>query len=275
VEHTQSPAIHNTLAEIMDINMTYVPFHVDNERLGDAIKGAYGLNILGMNVTVPYKNDVIGYLADIDVMAKNIGAVNTLVRVEGGYKGYNTDITGLWRAMKSDGVNIEGEEVIILGAGGVGRAVTFMCASSGAKCVYLLNRNSDKAQSVANEVNSKLGMKNVVPMPLYDYAKFTVKPERKYIVIQATSVGLFPNVEDVVIEDYDFYKCIKAGYELIYNPWETMFMQLVKANGGKAYNGLKMLLYQGIDAFELWNNCHVSDESAYIVYDRLKSNVRK
>jgi shikimate dehydrogenase len=274
VEHTQSPAIHNTLAELMDINMAYVPFHVENGQLGDAVKGAYGLNVLGMNVTVPYKNDIIEYLVDIDVMAKNIGSVNTLVREEGGYKGYNTDITGLWRAMKSDGVNIEGEEVVVLGAGGVGRAVTFMCASSGAKKVYLINRNSDKAESVASEVNSKLGLNNVVAMPLYDYVKLVGKGERKYIAIQATSVGLFPNVENAVIEDYDFYKCIKVGYDLIYNPWETMFMQLVKANGGKAFNGLKMLLYQGIDAFELWNNCHVSDESAYIIYDKLKSNVR-
>jgi shikimate dehydrogenase len=218
---------------------------------------------------------VLPFLKDIDVMANNIGSVNTLVREEGGYKGYNTDITGLWRAMKSDGVNIEGEEIIVLGAGGVGRAVTFMCASSGAKKVYLLNRNSEKAQKVADEVNTKLATKNVVAMPLYDYVKLVGKGERKYLAIQATSVGLFPNVENAVIEDYDFYKCIKAGYDLIYNPWETMFMQLVKANGGQAFNGLKMLLYQGIDAFELWNGRHVSEESASIIYNQLKKNVRK
>jgi shikimate dehydrogenase len=275
VEHTQSPAIHNTLADLMNINMAYVPFHVENGRLGDAIKGAYGLNILGMNVTVPYKNDVIPFLKDIDDMAGNIGAVNTLVRVDGGYKGYNTDITGLRRAMESDGVTVGGEEVIILGAGGVGRAVTFMCASSGAKKVYLLNRNADKAVCVADEVNGKLGIGSVIPMSLSDYTKLIGNSRSKYLVIQATSVGLAPNINDTAIDDIEFYKCISAGYDLIYNPWETKFMKLVKANGGQAFNGLKMLLYQGIDAFELWNNCHVPDESAYIIYNKLMDNIRK
>jgi shikimate dehydrogenase len=258
----------------MNINMVYVPFHVGEGQLGAAIKGAYGLNVLGMNVTVPYKNDVIQYLVDIDSMAKNIGAVNTLVRIDGGYKGYNTDITGLKRAMESDGVSVGGESVIILGAGGVGRAVTFMCASSGAKRVYLLNRNVDKAKNVADEVNGKLGTDSVVPMPISDYMKLVEGGGQKYLVIQATSVGLAPNVNDVVIDDEKFYKCIKAGYDLIYNPWETRFMRLVRENGGQAYNGLKMLLYQGIDAFELWNGCHVSDESAFIIYKKLMDKLR-
>jgi shikimate dehydrogenase len=269
IEHTQSPAIQNWLAELIDINFKYVPFLVEEGQLENAIKGAYALNIQGMNVTVPYKKDVMQYLVDIDDMAKNIGSVNTLVRVKGGYKGYNTDITGLKRAMQSDNINIEGEEVVILGAGGVGRTVAFMCSSSGAKKVYLLNRNEDKAKSVADEVNSKLGIGNVIPMALADYKNLLGNMERKYVAIQATSVGLFPNVEDVVLDDFDFYKCIKVGYDLIYKPWETMFMQLVMANGAKAYNGMKMLLYQGIDAFEIWNNCTMPDESTYMIYNHM------
>jgi shikimate dehydrogenase len=275
VEHTKSPAIQNSLAELVDTNVSYVPFHVENGRLEDAIKGAYALNIQGLNVTVPYKKDVIPYLVDIDEMAKNIGSVNTLRRVEGGFKGYNTDITGLMRAMKSDNVSIEGEEVIILGAGGVGRTVAFMCSSGGAKKVYILNRNADKAKSVADEVNSKIGLDNVIPMALSDYTNLITKIERKYVVIQATSVGMSPNVEEVVLDDYNFYKCIKAAYDLIYTPAETMFMQLVKVNGAPAYNGLKMLLYQAIDAFEIWNGCNLPDESAYMIYDHiLKDNKR-
>ncbi len=274
VEHTQSPVIHNTLADELGVNMAYLPFHVDNGQLETAIKGAYGLNVLGMNVTVPYKNDVIPFLKDIDKMAENIGAVNTLVRIEGGYKGYNTDITGLIRAMKSDGVQVQNEEIIILGAGGVGRAVTFMCAANGAASVYLLNRSADKAESVAGEVNRLLETDCVKAMAISDYTKLIGDCGRKYLVIQCTSVGLAPNVEDVVIDDKSFYRCVKAGYDLIYNPWETKFMKLVKSNGGEAFNGLKMLLYQGIDAFELWNNCKVSDESAYIIYEKLVKNVR-
>lgn len=269
VEHTQSPVIHNTLAKELDINMTYVPFHVTSGQLEAAVKGAFALNILGMNVTVPYKNDVIPLLADIDELAGKIGAVNTLVRTEGGYKGYNTDITGLLRAMKSDGILIKGEEVIILGAGGVGRAVTFMCAANGAAKVYLLNRSVQKAENVASEVNKALETDCVTAMPLSAYKELSQAGECRYLVIQSTSVGLFPNVEDSVIEDESFYRCVKYGYDLIYSPWETKFMKLVRKNGGEAYNGLKMLLFQGIDAFELWNDCKVSDENAYKVYEKL------
>ena len=270
VEHTVSPTIHNTLASDLGINMVYVPFYVEKGQLEAAVKGAYGLNIRGCNVTVPYKSDVIEYLADIDDLARKIGAVNTLVRTEGGYKGYNTDITGLFRAMKSDNVSLENEKVVILGAGGVGRAVAFMCAVNGADRIYLLNRTVEKAKQVADEVNLAVGKERVIPMSMSDYEQLS---ENGYIVIQSTSVGLFPNVDDVVIDDDSFYKKVKAGYDLIYRPWETRFMKLVKKNGGVAYNGLKMLLYQGIDAFELWNDCNVPEENALKVYELMKKSV--
>lgn len=273
VEHTMSPVIHNTLSQSMGINMAYVPFHVKDGQLEAAVKGAYGLNILGMNVTVPYKSDVVAQLAEIDPLAEKIGAVNTLVRTEGGYKGYNTDMTGLLRAMKSDGINIEGEEVIILGAGGVGRAVAFLCAANGADKVYLLNRNVEKADSVAAEVNKALATEHVEPMALSDYQKLLRGAENRYVVIQCTSVGLSPNVNDVVIADGDFYHYIRFGYDLIYSPRETQFMKYVTDNGGMAFNGLKMLLYQALDAFELWNGCKVSDENAQQIYQKLQKVV--
>ena len=267
VEHTLSPMIHNYLAQQMDVNMVYVPFLVEQGRLEDAIKGAYGLHILGCNVTVPYKNDVIPYLAQIDELAAKMGSVNTLVRVDGGYKGYNTDMTGLYRAMSSDGVSIQGEQVIVLGAGGVGRAVAFMCAAKGAAHVWLLNRTVEKA---AKEVNLAEGRSCVETLAMSDYDKL---PDEKYLVIQSTSVGLYPHVEDAVITNPAFYHKVKAGYDLIYRPWETRFMQLVKEQGAPAYNGLKMLLYQGIEAFELWNQCKIEDESAYKLYEMLRTTV--
>lgn len=272
VEHTMSPLIHNFLAEEMGIDMAYVPFHVEKGQLDAAVKGAYGLNILGCNVTVPYKNDVIESLVELDELAEKTGSVNTLVRVEGGYKGYNTDISGLLRALKSEGITLQDEEVIILGAGGVGRAVAFMCAANGASKVYLLNRTIEKAKSIAEEVNKKIGTQCVEAWRMEDYAKL---PDKKYLALQATSVGLYPNVDDVVLDDEAFYKKVKAGYDLIYNPWETKFMKLVKAQGGQAYNGLKMLLFQAVDAFELWNKCKISEESANKAYELLQQAVTK
>lgn len=270
VEHTLSPVIHNTLAGKQGCNMVYVPFHVKKENLADAVKGAYGLNILGMNVTVPYKSDVISCLHGIDALAEKIGAVNTLVRVENGYKGYNTDILGLYRAMCSEKIRLEGARMILLGAGGAARAAAFLCAEKGAEQIYLLNRSIDKAKALAEEVNRICGRNCIQSMALADYERL---PNEKMLAIQSTSVGLYPNVEDTVIEDKEFYQNIQTAYDLIYKPEETKFMRLVKEAGGNAYNGLKMLLYQGITAYELWNQVTVPEETAKEVYELLKERV--
>lgn len=270
VEHTLSPAIHNALAEKLSHNLIYVPFHVEKGRLSDAVKGAYGLNILGLNVTVPYKSEVIGCIQDIDDLAGKIGAVNTLVRVENGYKGYNTDILGLYRAMCSEGIRLEGENVILLGAGGAARAAAFLCAQKGARQVYLLNRSKEKAQTLAAEVNRAFDRACIKPMAVTDYDKL---PKQKMLAIQGTSVGLYPDIDRVVIEDKEFYKNIHTAYDLIYKPAETKFMRLVQENGGQAYNGLKMLLYQGIVAYELWNHVEIPEETAGEIYEQLRKKV--
>lgn len=270
VEHTLSPFIHNTLAEKLAHNLVYVPFHVEEGQVLPAISGAYALNLLGLNVTVPYKSQVMDGLIQIDELAEKIGAVNTLVRMEGGFKGYNTDMPGLYRAMSSEGIQIEGQEIILLGAGGAARAVAFLCASKNASRVYLLNRSLEKAEAVAGEVNEKTGKEVIYPMVLSDYHRL---PEQKFLAIQATSVGLYPDVDKAVIEDEAFYRKIHTGYDLIYKPSDTRFMQLVSGQGGKAFHGLKMLLYQGIIAYELWNDLSVPEEMALEIYEVLKEKM--
>ena len=281
VKHTLSPLIHNTLAEMFGINLIYVPFEVKEENVGDAIRGAEALDVLGLNVTIPHKSAVIPYLEDLDPLAKGIGAVNTLVRTKnGGFKGYNTDMTGLYRAMTDEGVNLDGQKVIILGAGGVSRPAAFLCGSKGAEKIFILNRTYGKAEAVADEVNIALakfgtedkltedGMeadgepvdyeKKVIPMPIGDYARL-LEGNEKYIVMQCTSVGLFPDVNSAVIEDAEFYKHVSVAIDMVYRPVNTKFMKLASQAGAKSFSGLKMLLYQGIDAFELWNQSEGKD----------------
>lgn len=270
VEHTLSPLIHNTLAEMFGHNLVYVPFPVETGRIREAVAGASALQILGLNVTVPYKSEVIPCLQEVDSLAASIGAVNTLVSVQGGYKGYNTDMEGLYRAMTAEGIRLEGEDILLLGAGGASRAVAYLCAVKGAKRVYLLNRTFDRAKKVAEEVNRAAGREVIFPMALADFDSL---PDQKFLAIQGTSVGLSPHAEQAVIEDRAFYGRIHTGFDLIYTPWETKFMKLVKENGGQAYNGLKMLLYQGIIAYELWNDVEVSEKEAQIVCEKLKSAV--
>lgn len=267
VEHTMSPAIHNTLAEAMGDNLVYLPFHVPGGYVEDAVRGVYALNLLGVNVTVPYKREVIPFLKEIDPLAKTIGAVNTLVRTEDGFKGYNTDMPGLYRAMCEDGVKIEGEKILILGAGGVARAVAILAAQYGAGQIFILNRTLEKAGNIADEVNSIMGKAFVKAMSLEDYISLS---DEGYLAIQATNVGMFPEVDRAVIEDAAFYQKIYTGYDLVFNPSETKFMRLVKENGGRAFGGLKMLLYQGIIAYELWTGRQVESELAMKAYAEMK-----
>lgn len=125
VGHSISPVIHNSLARLMDMNMVYTTFKVEKGDVVTAVNGAYALNILGLNVTVPHKQAVMESLVDIDPLAKAIGAVNTLVRTDKGYKGYNTDILGLERELIDEGVVLVGSRCVILGAGGAARAIAF------------------------------------------------------------------------------------------------------------------------------------------------------
>lgn len=270
VEHTLSPVIHNTLAEIFSHNLIYVPFCVETERVEEAVKGAYALNLLGCNVTVPYKSAVIPYLKEIDPMAEKIGAVNTLVRTEDGFKGYNTDLPGLYRAMVSDGVKIEGEQVLVLGAGGVARAAAMLMAEKGAKRIVIINRTIEKAEALAAEIANYYPEVILEAAGLNDLSGFTEK--HAYLAIQATNIGMYPKCDETLIDNPEFYESIHTGYDMIFNPADTRFMQLVKQSGGKAYNGLKMLLYQGIIAYELWNEVQVSDTCAEKIYEKMRQN---
>lgn len=268
VEHTMSPAIHNTLAGETGENLVYVPFRVPCGQVGEAVKGAFALNLLGVNVTVPYKSEVIPWLAEMDPLAEQIGAVNTLVRGENGFKGYNTDMPGLYRAMEEDGVVVEGEKVLILGAGGVARAVAMLAASKGARHIILLNRTPEKALELAGAVNGFAGRELAEAMDLKSYGK--LPKEDKYLAVQTTNVGMYPDSDAVLIEDRAFYGKIHTGYDMIFNPARTRFMELVEDAGGKAFNGLKMLLYQGIIAYELWTGKKVGQESAQKAFSEMK-----
>ncbi len=278
VRHTLSPLIHNSIAEMKGVNLVYVPFEVPKGGVKNAVRGANALGIKGLNVTVPYKSDVIDHLVEIDPLAEGIGAVNTLVRTEGGFKGYNTDMSGLYHAMQDEGIVLDGECVVILGAGGVARPVAYLCATKGADRVYVLNRTYEKAEAVAKEVNNALDEslgEKIIPMPLDDY-KELLDREKRFFVVQCTSVGLFPDVNSAVIEDEEFYKHVYGAIDVVYKPLETKFMKLVKNAGGKVFSGLKMLLYQGIDAFELWfekEGIRISKEEADIIYKSLMMEV--
>lgn len=263
VAHTQSPLIQNHLARVTGQNLVYLPFPVPQGSLEAAVRGALAMDFLGLNVTVPYKSDVLACLEEIDPLAERIGAVNTLVRCPGGYKGYNTDMPGLYRAMEQEGVEIAGRDVVILGAGGVARAVAVMLLDRGASGIHILNRTLEKAQAVAEEINRMAGRPFARAYIPENYGQI---PGESWLVFQATSVGMHPHVDQAPIEDPAFYRRVETGYDLIFNPAQTRFMELTRRYGGRACNGVRMLVYQGIIAFELWTGAAVSQDTADELY---------
>lgn len=276
VEHSVSPVLHGALASMHQDNYAYLAFKVEEERLGDAVKGAFALGAAGLNVTVPYKKAVMQYLCEIDKKAEVIGAVNTLVRTETGYKGYNTDMPGLFRAMNYDGISLDGKNVVVIGAGGVANAVLGMLFEAKVKSILVLNRTKEKAEVLVERFKAAYKDADIlVRTASYDEDYLFIMDEMNpseggWIAIQATSVGMSPAIEAVAIENTDFYGKLETGYDLIFNPYETKFMRLVKEQGGKSFNGLRMLLFQGIYAYELWTGISIPDEWAEPVLDKMK-----
>lgn len=273
VEHSLSPVIHESLSKIKEHNFAYMAFRVEEEALGDAVKGLTALGAKGANVTVPHKRAVMEYLKEIDEKASLIGAVNTLVPVPGGLKGYNTDMPGLWRAMEYDGITLKGKNAVVIGAGGASNAVLCMLLEAGAKNILLLNRSKEKALSLAEHFMTAYPERKITVASYeekYLERMDEIGGNEKWLAIQATSVGMHPNVTVSAIENPAFYEKIEIGYDLIFNPAKTKFMELVEAQGGKAFNGLKMLLFQGIMAYELWTGDTITDEDAALVLQKLE-----
>lgn len=256
VAQSFSPYIHNSLAEAMNIDMTYVTFPVEKVKLSEAYRGIKALGIGGANVTVPYKSDIINEIDAIDPEAANIGAVNTLVYEEGkSIRGYNTDWIGLLTSLKSNLVTIEGKSVLIIGAGGSARAVGVMCAKEKAAKVTVANRTVSKAEAIAAIVAEKYDV--VSRVVTIDQAQ---NLEDVDIVIQTTPLGMYPDIERSPISGDDFLKNAEVAVDLIYNPAETKFLATARQQGCKTINGLEMLFYQAVKAFELWHDLTVPKE---------------
>ncbi|MGN0151313.1 MAG: shikimate dehydrogenase [Wujia sp.] len=265
IRHTLSPVIHDTLSDALGIDERYLVFQVEND-LGAHVKSAFEHGILGLNITVPYKQEVMEYLDGIDEAAHEIGAVNTLVRTERGYRGYNTDMPGLARALESEDIMLQGKKVIMLGAGGAARAVAYMCMKYGAELTYIVNRTYDNAEKIAEDMNKAFGCNGMIPVAASEYNTI---PKGQYLFIQCSSVGLHEGDGLPVVDDETFYEMAECGVDLIYNPSETPFLKLLKKKGVKAVNGLKMLLYQGVMAYELWNHVTIPEELCGKVYRNL------
>jgi shikimate dehydrogenase len=251
VEHSLSPVMHNAAFKELGLNIVYVAFKVTRNGLKDAISGAKSLGLLGLNVTMPHKNAVMGFLDETDSAAKAIGAVNTILNEQGKLIGFNTDGKGAMIALQENGVSADEKKMVLLGAGGAAKAIAFQAAQEVEELV-VLNRTSEKAEKLAERLCKKFG--NKVKSGTLSAEALKKELKTTDILVNATSVGMNPDVNVSPVPS-DLLKRDLCVMDIVYNPLETKLLADAKAVGAKVVSGLEMLLYQGAVAFEIWTNC--------------------
>ena len=248
VEHTASPIMHNAAFEYLNLNAAYLPFPVKPANLKHAVAGLTALGIKGVNVTIPHKQEVIHYLDDLAKEAKIIQAVNTVEIVNGKLIGHNTDGIGFVRALKEEAdFYFKNKAVFIAGAGGAGYAVATQCVLEGASQIGIYEKDIDRANSLVEQlslINGGCELRVLLEEDAEEYLGFSD------IAINATPLGMKPN--DPAAFDVKLLKDDAIIYDLVYNLPQTTLIKNALAEDIKAYSGLSMLLYQGVEAFEIW-----------------------
>ena len=246
-----SPRMHNAAFRALGLNWCYVAFPVPSDRLGEALRGLPALGIAGVNITIPHKEAAAAYLDETTEDAREIGAVNTVQVSAQRLIGHNTDGSGMLDALRRDGgITAEGRRAVIVGAGGAARAAAFALAGAGAETVTVINRNWDRAASLADAVRRVSRRCPVDAVPLEGDAG-TRSIRDATLLIQATTVGagaerhLSPIVAEALHPDL-------FVMDMVYEPRETLLLQQAAAAGCRTLGGLSMLVYQGARAFEIW-----------------------
>ncbi|MFW6110799.1 MAG: shikimate dehydrogenase [Thermoproteota archaeon] len=248
VEHSLSPSMHNAAFQALNLDFVYVAFKVKRQELKEAIEGIRSLGIKGLNVTMPHKNEVIEHLDKLDPSAQSISAVNTILNQEDTLMGYNTDGLGAIKALKKTGLSLRGKTLLLLGAGGAGKAIAFQAAKE-VKELIILNRTPKKAKFLADVLCRKFGKK----IHGHNLSRKNTKNHlaEADILINATSVGMPPD-EGRSLVDPNWLRPDLKVMDIIYHPIETKLVKDAKSIGAQVITGVDMLLYQGAISFEIW-----------------------
>ena len=248
VEHSLSPPMHNAAFKHLNMDYVYVPFHVKKGMVGDAISGAKSLDITGLNVTIPHKTEVIKYIDTLDKSAELIGAVNTIKFKDGHAKGYNTDGKGAVKAIEEVS-SVKNKKVIVLGAGGAARAISFQILIDGAESLVIANRTLKNAAQLQEDVVKKLDAR-VESVDLGE--KLENELSSADILINTTPIGMYPHVDQEPLVKAELMHENMIVKDCVYNPLQTGLLKEAEICGAKTISGLKMLIYQGIESFRIW-----------------------
>ncbi|MFX0029199.1 MAG: shikimate dehydrogenase [Candidatus Hermodarchaeota archaeon] len=248
--HSMSPLMMNTALQELGLDYIYVAFDVHPENLEKAINGIRSLGIKGLNVTLPHKSTIIKYIDEVDSFALKLGAINTIKNEDGILKAKNTDAGGAKKSLLDKGCNIDGKNILILGSGGVSRAIAYILAEEANKIV-LTDIIKEKAIQVSKEIRSN--MKADIEGVLSNNKNLEEYIKKADILINATPIGMHPKEDETPIPQ-DLLRDNLFIFDVVYNPLETRLMREAAEIGCETLGGLDMLINQGVLAFEWWLN---------------------
>lgn len=254
VAHSISPMMHNEAFAQLGLDYAYLAFDVNEEELETAIEGLRAMKVKGFNLTMPNKNRMCRLCDKLSPVAQITGAVNTVVNENGIFVGHTTDGIGYMESVKEAGLNIIGEKITVLGAGGAATSIIAQAAFDGVAEISIFNQKS-KSYERMEGIISKLTEQTNCKLNLFTYDSQDILHKElaeSILLVNTTPVGMAPNIEDSLITDTTMFHSKLTVSDIIYNPEETKFLRLAKEAGCKTFNGLHMLLYQGAAAFKLW-----------------------
>ncbi|MEN6460622.1 MAG: shikimate dehydrogenase [Syntrophomonas sp.] len=247
LKQTLSPWMHNLTLEKMGLNYVYLPFEVARESLPDVISAVRTLNIKGLNVTIPFKEEVIPLLDELSEEANACGAVNVIKNDNGHLVGYNTDGRGFIASLREEDVPLKGRALFI-GAGGATRSTASELARAGITHIDFLDTNKERASAMASFINGSNCSTSANEMSEEAFADLGKLAD---IIVNASPVGMYPRTGDAPVSSLNTVGNNTVLCDLIYNPLKTRFLLMGEARGLKAIGGFSMFVYQGAFTLEI------------------------
>ena len=257
--HSLSPEIHEKIFEGLNIKGNYSLYELDEDSVIKGIESFKLLGYKGVNVTIPYKEEVIKALDYISEDAKNIGAVNTIAFKNGRLEGYNTDYYGFGMLLEENNIVVKDKKIVVLGNGGASKAVIQYLKDEKAKDIYLVSRRCKESEEI-----------NGVHIINYEMLE---NLDGGDVIVNCTPVGMYPNVKGTPVRE-SIIRGFNAAVDLVYNPMETEFLALGRKNGLNTANGLLMLVGQAVKAEEIWNDVSIDKDTIIKVYKFLINNFK-
>lgn len=252
--HSRSPRMHNLSFDHWGLNARYLAFDVAPDQLAGTIAGIRSMGIAGVNLSMPFKQTVVPLLDELTPRAQRIQAVNTIKNVHGKLIGDSTDGAGVFQDLQHQGLHLTGKRVMVLGAGGAGKAIIAAALDYGVASVTVFKRNNERFSAVKRWLE-QLNQTTSVELKLVayeDHQQMQQVAQTSDLIINATNIGMTTTGTPLPLETIRQLKPQQTVYDVIYQPLETTFLRLARQQGCHTHNGLGMLIWQGALAFEFW-----------------------